>query len=78
MGLLSAFTKPLNWQNVSDELKKLSESEELEKIVDQRMEIILREEHPEDYDEFIKNNEEQINGIKKRMIKKYSFEQHPY
>ena len=73
-GLLSGFTQPLNWKETAKRLEELSDPVQLEKIVNQKMEELLRKEHPDDYDNFILENKDELDKMRKRFITKYSYD----
>ena len=67
---LSLSRIPLNWKKVSKQLIELSDSSKLELIVNQRMEAIIKKQHPNDYEEFARTHKEQLSVLKDQMTEK--------
>jgi hypothetical protein len=63
---------PLNWERVSNKLKELSDSSRLEAIIAEKIEIVVKEKHPNDYDGFIEQNKEKLDALREELKGKYS------
>ncbi|MFH0819408.1 MAG: hypothetical protein V1892_00055 [bacterium] len=57
---------------IKKHLKELSQGEsKIKKIIEEEMEEVIKENHPDDFQDFIKRNEKELNRIKSELKEKY-------
>lgn len=72
---MATMSKPLlSWENTSKLLRELSDVSKLEALISKQMDAIIREQHPDDYAEYLEKNEESIAQVRNELLKKYTFE----
>jgi len=65
------------WKEIANNLKKLSEDDtKLEKIIEEQMMTIIKESHPDDYEDFINTHVTELEDMKLRLKEKYKKEVH--
>jgi hypothetical protein len=65
------------WKEIVNNLKKLSEDDsKLEKIIEEQMMTIIKESHPNDYEDFINANKLELEDMRLRLKEKYKKEVH--
>jgi hypothetical protein len=74
-GITSLINSYLDWKEVSDRVMELSKDQSRieEQVNDQMMEVI-KELHPQDYQEFIEKNKNHLEEIKRKLRTRYSSE----
>ena len=66
------------WKEITKYLQDLSNDDtKLEKIIDEQMIALVKEEHPDDYKDFIEKNSGYLNEIKEKIKDKYKKEVQP-
>lgn len=66
------------WKDIMNYLRDLSNDDsKLETIIDEQMIALVKEEHPDDYEDFLEKKSEQLSAIKKQIKAKYKNEVHP-
>lgn len=63
------------WKRISDSLKETAKDKSrIAAMVDEQLVDIIKEMHPDDYEDYIHANKEEWEEMKKEFIKKYSCE----
>ena len=72
---MDLISKMLDWEKVSDTIKKLSHDDSaIETLINEQLISVIKKVHPNDYREFIEKNKDDLYEIKSKLKHKYSNE----
>lgn len=73
--LIHIFDFLINWPAVVERMTALADDEKnLESLVADQLEALVREQHPDDYSEFVSKHADELERIKRKLVRRYAEE----